>query len=181
MCIRDSCRGDGQSIENPCKPCTGNGVIEMTKSLDIKIPAGIDSGMRIRASGEGEVGANGGPRGDLYIFVNVKEHPKFERSDNDLLMTIPIHFTQAILGDEVEIEDLKGEQHKIKIPSGSQYGDTIKIKGVGIPDLRSKNAGNLIVDLKVEIPKKISKKQKELLADFVSEEDHKGFLGRLFS
>ncbi len=175
------CRGEGQTIENPCKPCTGSGVVEMTKSLDIKIPAGIDSGMRIRASGEGEVGANGGPRGDLYIFVNVNNHPNFERSDNDLLMNLPIHFTQAILGDEVEIEDLKGEKHKVKISSGSQYGDIVKIKGAGIPDLRSKSSGHLLVNLEVEIPKKVTKKQKELLGEFVKEEGNKSFFGRLFS
>ena len=160
-----SCGGSGKIITNPCKSCRGSGLLHTEKMVQVNIPAGISSGMRLVIRGEGEPGEQGGPPGDLYIQVMVREHPIFTREGNDIVCEFPISFTQAALGDEVDVPILKGTT-KMKIPAGTQPGQTFRLKGKGLVDVESRSLGDQYVMVKVVIPQKLTKKQKETLKEF---------------
>ncbi len=160
-----TCSGTGQKIESPCGTCRGQGVVRKQKTLSVKIPAGVDTGNRIRLSGEGEAGTRGGPNGDLYVEVHVKPHPIFERDGNDLYCEVPIDFATAALGGSIEVPTLGGKL-KIKIPAGTQTGKQFRLRGKGITAIRHGGAGDLICQVKLETPVNLSKKQKELLEEF---------------
>lgn len=166
------CGGEGKVLEKPCAECRGTGQTRKNRHIEVRIPAGIDSGSRLRIQGEGEPGIRGGAPGDLYITVMVKPHAHFKRDGYTLITTVDIDFVQAALGAELEIPLLGGASHRLVIPEGTQPGDTIMVKGKGVPYLHSHRQGDLRVVIKVSIPRKINKKQKELLQSF-REEDEK--------
>lgn len=159
------CGGLGEFIETPCPECSGEGRVEKEIQFEVKIPAGVDNGTRLRVSGKGEAGEKGASHGDLYVNIHVKKHKYFERRGNDIYVHVPIPFVTAALGGEVEVPTLKGNV-TIKIPSGTQGGKTFRLKGKGIPDLHGYSSGDENVIVQIDVPKKISKKQKELLEEF---------------
>lgn len=165
-----SCQGMGKIIKDPCKKCAGSGRIRKEKSLKVNIPAGVEEGTRIRLSGEGEVGMRGGPAGDLYIFLNVKPHPFFQREDADLHCRIPVPMTVAAMGGEIEAPTIEGGRVKVTIPAGTQSGRQFRLRGKGMSMMRSSNRGDMYVHAAVETPVNLSKKQKELLKQFAAEE-----------
>jgi len=167
------CQGEGKIIEKPCSACKGTGKVKKKRTINVKIPAGIDTGARLRMQGEGELGNNGGPSGDLYIMIVVQPHEKFAREGYTLITEVEIDFVQASLGAEIEIPLLGGMSHKLEIPSGSQPGDVLTIKGKGIPHLQGQRNGDLKVYLKIKIPTKLTKRQKELLMGFYDDHDNK--------
>lgn len=166
------CGGKGKIVEKPCKTCNGQGQVRATRRLNLRVPAGVDSGSRLRMQGEGEPGINGGPPGDLYIYVDVKPHKIFVRRGVDLFCEVPITFTQAALGDELEVPVMDGTG-SIKVPEGTQTGAQFTLKGKGVPHVRGHRRGDLIVTVKVSTPTKLSDKQRELLKKFGEEEDKK--------
>ncbi len=159
------CRGKGHYIPKPCKTCHGSGKLKEQKTLEIKIPAGIDDGMRVRSVGNGEPGINGGPSGDLYVEVHVKEHPLFERDGSDLHIQMPVSFATATLGGDIEVPTLGGRV-ELTIPEGTQTGKTFRLRGKGIKQLRSSLLGDLYVHVLLETPVKLSEEQKALLSQF---------------
>ncbi len=159
-----TCQGVGSVITDPCLKCKGEGRVLRQRTVDAKVPAGVEDGTRIRFSGLGEAGAHGGPAGDLYVVLHVKEHPFFEREGNDLHCVIPISFAQAALGTEIQVPTLEGE-HTLKVPDGTQSGTTIRIRGKGVPVLNSHGKGDLFVEVRVQTPGKLSKRQRELLQE----------------
>ena len=164
------CRGQGRMVKNPCKPCAGAGQIQKEKTLSVDIPAGVEEGTRIRLSGEGQGGLNGGPPGDLYIFLSVAQHPLFQRDAQNLHCMVPIGFATAALGGEIEVPTLAGARAKIAIPEGAQSGHPVRLRGKGMPVLKGHGHHcDLYVELRVETPVKLSKKQKELLRAFDAE------------
>lgn len=156
------CRGRGSVISDPCNNCSGSGLSHRTKTLSVKVPAGIDTGDRVRLSGEGEAGRNGGPAGDLYVEINVREHPIFERQGSDLACEIPVSFGTATLGGAVEAPTLNGEV-SLKIPAGTQSGKTFRLRGKGVTPVRGGNVGDLLCRVQVETPVNLTKEQKDLL------------------
>lgn len=161
----DRCRGTGQVIEKPCPTCRGAGSVRKTRSIKVKVPPGVDNGSRLRLAGEGEAGTRGGPPGDLYVYIHVKQHKLFRREGDDLICEIPLSFVQAALGDEIDVPTLEGKE-KLKIPEGTQPGTVFRIRGKGIPHLNGFGRGDQHVRIKVMIPGKLSEKQKELLREF---------------
>lgn len=159
------CHGQGKTISDPCGDCHGQGRIEERKTLSVKVPAGVDNGDRIRLSGEGEAGENGGPPGDLYVQMHVKPHAIFERQDSNLLCQVPISLTTAALGGELEVPTLNGRV-KLKIPSETQTGKMFRLKGKGVKPVRGGAVGDLLCKVVLETPVKLSSKQKELLKEF---------------
>lgn len=159
-----TCQGSGKIIPEPCTSCHGQGKIKSQKTLEIKIPAGIDDGMRIRSSGNGEPGVNGGPRGDLYIEIRIKPHEIFERDGDDLHCTVPISMTTAALGGEIEVPTLDGKA-AIDIPEGTQPGKQFRLRGKGIKGVRSSIAGDLYCHIQVEIPVKLTEFQRKTLKE----------------
>jgi molecular chaperone DnaJ len=159
-----SCNGRGEMIKNPCKSCRGSGRIEGSKVLSVKIPAGIDTGDRIRLNGEGEVGERGSPSGDLYVQISVKQHSIFKREENSLYCEVPISFVMAALGGDVEVPALDGRV-KLKIPSETQTGRLFRIRGKGVKSVRSASLGDLLCRVVVETPVNLSDRQKILLSD----------------
>jgi molecular chaperone DnaJ len=155
------CNGRGQIIRRPCKECKGEGYLRKERKLKISIPAGVDTGTRLRLSGEGQPGANGGPPGDLYVLLKVTEHPIFDRENDDLHCTVPINVAQAALGTEVDILTFDGLQN-VKVPEGSQKGSRIKLKGLGIPHVQGHGRGDLYVNIDVKVPTKLSRDQRKL-------------------
>ena len=151
-------------ITDPCSKCKGEGRVLRQRTVDAKVPAGVEDGTRIRFTGLGEGGAHGGPPGDLYVVLHVKEHPFFEREGNDLHCVIPISFTQAALGTEIQVPTLEGE-HTLKVPEGTQSGTTLRIRGKGVPVLNGHGKGDLFVEVRVQTPGKLSKRQRELLQE----------------
>ena len=141
------------------------------RQLTVRVPAGIQDGQSVRIRGEGEPGEDGGPRGDVYCRVRIKTHPFFQRHNNDLLLRLPISFTQAALGAEIEVPTLRGKA-KLTIPKGTQYGETFRMQGEGLPDLHGRHVGDQIVQVLVEVPRKMSKHQERLLREFAETEDH---------
>jgi molecular chaperone DnaJ len=162
------CHGAGRTINKPCRQCSGAGLVKSTRELSIDIPAGVDTGSRLRVSGEGEPGNSGGPRGDLYVFLQVAEHPIFHRDGVDLLCEVPVTLSQAALGDSVRVPTLDGHQADLKIPAGTQSGAMLRLRGQGIGDLRGYRKGDLIVRVVVETPAKLTRRQRELLNEFES-------------
>jgi molecular chaperone DnaJ len=165
------CRGTGKVITNPCKKCRGSGKVPKKRLVTIKIPAGVHEGQSVRVAGEGEPGFGGGPRGDLYCYVRLKEHPFLQRDGVNIVAAVPISFTQAALGGIVEVPSLNGMK-ELKIPPGTQTGDVFRIKGQGLPDIRTRQTGDELVQVIVEIPKKLNKQQEELLREFAKTEDN---------
>lgn len=161
----NSCRGAGQIITQQCKQCRGAGQVKTVKRVSVKIPAGVDHGSRLRLSGEGEGGLNGGPAGDLYVFIYVEPHDFFHRDNTDVICRIPISFIQAALGDEILIPTLTGEE-TLKIARGTQPGDTFRLPRQGIPSLRNGRRGDQIVQVQVKTPTRLTKKQERLLKEF---------------
>ena len=159
------CGGSGKVITDPCKACSGQGRIKQVKSINLKIPAGVDTGSRLRVSQEGEIGHYGGPRGDLYIYINVEEHPFFKRDGHDLYCEVPISFPQAALGAEIEVPTIDGNS-KIRVSAGTPSGRLFHLKGKGIPRLGAHGKGDQIVRVYVDVPKNLTQRQKELLEEF---------------
>lgn len=167
-----TCRGTGRIVKDPCENCDGAGRVEQEKTLEVKIPAGVETGSRLRVAGEGEAGANGGPSGDLYVVLNVKEHERFERQGSNLYSTFPLTFAQAALGTEVSIPTLgKDEDEKLKIPAGTQSGSIFRIKNKGMPILGGRGRGDLFVGASVVTPKSLTREQRKLLEQLAAIED----------
>jgi molecular chaperone DnaJ len=180
-----SCRGAGKIIRNPCKTCRGSGLVHKDRMLNVDVPPGVEEGTRIRLSGEGAAGVNGGPAGDLYIFLSVAEHPIFQRDGHDLHCRAPVSFVMAAMGGSIDVPTLDGGRSKVSIPEGTQPGRQFRLRGKGMPILRSAQKGDLYVELAVETPVKLTRRQKELLREFEAESqagtqpEAEGFLTRL--
>lgn len=179
------CRGEGMVISDPCPKCQGQGRIRKPVSLSVRIPPGVDNGSRLKLRGEGEAGFGGGPAGDLYVVVHVKEHALFVRQDNDIVIEVPVSFPQAALGSEIDVPTLDGKMN-VKIPAGTQSGKIFRLKGKGFTDLHGYGRGDQLVKITVETPRRLSAKQRELLEEFAraSGEDvnhplSKGFVDKL--
>jgi molecular chaperone DnaJ len=160
----NSCGGQGQIVKQVCKDCKGDGYRQTHKRLRVTVPAGIADGNRLRVAGEGQPGGNGGPNGDLYIFFTVKEHPVFERHENDLHLSVPITVAQAALGDEIEVPTLEGP-HELKIPEGTQSGTQLRVRGKGVPEVQGRGRGDLVIHVEVKIPSKLTKDQRRLFEE----------------
>lgn len=165
-----NCAGKGQIIKNPCKKCHGAGRVEKEKTLEIKIPAGVETGSRLRVNGEGEAGVNGGPTGDLYVVLHVAEHETFERQGANLYSAVPVTFAQAALGAEIKVKTLEGEED-LKIPAGTQTGTVFRIKSQGMPALGGRGKGDLFVAVTLITPKTLTKEQRKLLEQLAEIED----------
>ena len=182
------CQGNGKRIISPCGECRGSGFQTKTSSITVKIPPGIDTGMRLRVSGEGEGGSNGGPAGDLYVFVEVKEHEYFKREEFDLVFTLKLGIAQAILGSQIQVDCFEAEPRNIEIPAGVQPGQRIVVHGAGVPKLEKygKGKGDLVIEIQVEIPTKVSKEAEEHLRAFAQKHGENvkgsgsGFFERIF-
>jgi molecular chaperone DnaJ len=179
------CRGEGSIISDPCPKCQGQGRVRKLQSLSVRIPPGVDNGSRLKLRGEGEAGFGGGPAGDLYVVVHVREHAIFARQDNDVIVEVPVSFPQAALGAEIEVPTLDGKV-KFKIPSGTQSGKVFRLKAKGFTDLHGYGRGDELVKIVVETPKRLNARQRELLEEFakISGEDvshplSKGFVDKL--
>ncbi len=173
----ERCHGKGKVIEKPCKKCSGNGRIRKKTTIEVTIPAGIDDGQILNVRGKGNAGSNGGPSGDLHLYVNVRPHPIFERKGDDVWCELPVTFTQAALGAEVVVPTLYGKV-SYSIHEGTQPGDVFKLKGKGIAHLHSKGMGDQFVKVSIEVPRNISSKQKELLKQFEESLDDKNYQKR---
>ena len=161
-----TCGGLGQTIKNPCKTCHGAGRIEKERTLSVNIPAGVETGTRIRLAGEGEAGLRGGPSGDLYIFIEVREHALFQREGVNLYCRIPVSVTTAALGGEVEVPTIDGGRSRVKIPAGSQTGKQMRLRSKGMAALRGGGSGDMLIEISVETPVNLTSRQRELLREF---------------
>ncbi|MBL4915777.1 molecular chaperone DnaJ [Szabonella alba] len=161
-----TCNGMGQTIKNPCKVCHGAGRVEQDRALSVNIPAGVETGTRIRLAGEGEAGLRGGPSGDLYIFIEVKEHAIFQRESVHLFCRVPVSMPTAAMGGEVEVPTIDGGKSRVKVPPGSQTGKQMRLRGKGMPALRGGGSGDMLIELAVETPVNLTSRQKELLREF---------------
>ncbi|MDX2263972.1 MAG: molecular chaperone DnaJ [Hyphomicrobiales bacterium] len=161
-----ACQGRGEVIENPCQGCAGAGRVNRERKLSVTIPAGVEDGTRIRLAGEGEAGMRGGPAGDLYIFLSIAPHDIFQRDGADLFCRVPITMITAALGGQIEAPTIDGGRTKLKIPEGTESGKQFRIRGKGMPVLRQKIVGDLNIQVEVETPQNLSRKQKELLREF---------------
>ena len=159
-----ACQGAGSVVSDPCTRCKGEGRTVQSKSVEAKIPAGVEDETRIRFTGLGEAGLHGGPAGDLYVVLHVKDHPFFERQGNDLHCVVPVSFTQAALGAEIKVPTLEGE-HNLKVPESTQSGAVLKIRNKGVPVLNGHGKGDLFVEVRVQTPSKLTKRQRELLEE----------------
>jgi molecular chaperone DnaJ len=166
------CRGEGRVVSHPCSECRGRKQVVDSKRVSLKIPAGVDNGSKLRLSGEGEPGVHGGGAGDLYVFLHVKPHEYFERRGNDVICKVELSFVQAALGDEVNVPTLEAED-TITVPRGTQYGDTFRLAGQGVPSLRTRIRGDQIVQVELRTPKHLNKRQEELLREFSKIESEK--------
>ncbi|MFC0685212.1 MULTISPECIES: molecular chaperone DnaJ [Sphingomonadaceae] len=180
-----TCHGRGEVIEKPCRACGGEGRVDRPQTLEVEIPPGVDSGTRIRLAGKGEAGPFGAPPGDLYIFLHVKRHKVFERDGTSLLTQVPITFTTAALGGSIEIPGIDGETISLDIPAGIQSGKQLRKRGAGMPVLQGRGRGDLVIEITVETPTKLSARQKEILRELQSTETgeecpgSKGFFDRI--
>ncbi len=174
-----TCSGVGQIIKNPCQTCGGAGREQKERSLSVNIPAGVETGTRIRLAGEGEAGLRGGPAGDLYIFIEVTEHNLFERDGVDLYCRVPVSMTTAAIGGDVEVPTIEGGRSRVKVPAGSQSGRQMRLRAKGMPALRGGGQGDMFIELAVETPVNLTGKQKELLREFekLSEENNPNLSG----
>jgi len=160
------CQGRGQMIETPCSSCSGQGRVQKERTLSVNIPQGVEDGTRIRLAGEGEAGVQGGPAGDLYIFLSLAQHQFFQRDGADLHCRVPVSMVTAAMGGEFEVPTIDKGKTKVKVPSGTQSGRRVRISAKGMPVLRSRQMGDMYVQVVVETPQNLTKKQKELLAEF---------------
>lgn len=160
------CQGKGEVISDPCEDCHGQGRVTRERSLSVDIPAGIEDGVRIRLAGKGEAGARGGPAGDLYIFISVKPHPFFQRDGADLFCRIPVSMTTAALGGQFEVTALDGSKSRVKVPEGTQTGKQFRMRSKGMPVMRTTNTGDLYIQIVIETPQNLSRRQRELLEEF---------------
>ncbi|MDY6968882.1 MAG: molecular chaperone DnaJ [Spirochaetota bacterium] len=175
------CRGQGKIITSHCKTCNGKGLIGKKRKITVKIPQGVESGSRLKITGEGEQGANNGPRGDLYVFIHINKHQIFERHGNDLLSTVDISFPLACLGGEIEVPTISGKKAKMKIPAGTENDQIFRLKGNGIPFLGSYGKGDQLIKVNIMVPKKLTPRQKELLQEFAkSSGDNASYSSRQF-
>ena len=161
-----TCSGIGQIIKNPCKACGGQGRVEKDRALSVNIPAGVETGTRIRLSGEGEAGLRGGTSGDLYIFIEVRDHDIFQREGNNLFCRVPVSMTSAALGGDIEVPTIDGGRSRVKIPSGSQSGRQMRLRNKGMPSIKSSQTGDMFIELAIETPVNLTSRQKELLREF---------------
>lgn len=164
-----SCQGRGQVISDPCKDCGGQGRVTKERTLSVNIPAGVEDGTRIRLSSEGEAGLRGGPSGDLYIFLSVRPHEFFQRDGADLFCKIPVSMTVAAMGGDIEVPTIDGKKMRVSVPEGTQTGKQVRLKGKGMPVLRSSQMGDMYIQVAVETPVNLSKRQRELLKEFEKE------------
>ncbi|RGP37395.1 molecular chaperone DnaJ [Pseudotabrizicola alkalilacus] len=169
-----TCNGMGQIIKNPCRACGGQGRVEKERALSVNIPAGVETGTRIRLAGEGEAGLRGGPSGDLYIFIEVREHALFQRDGAHLFCRVPVSMTTAAIGGEVEVPTIDGGRSRVKVPAGAQSGKQLRLRAKGMPALRGGGTGDMLIELAVETPVNLTTRQKELLREFekLSEENN---------
>ncbi len=180
-----TCHGRGEVIEKPCRACGGEGRVDKPQTLEVNIPPGVDTGTRIRLAGKGEAGPFGAPAGDLYIFIHIRRHAMFERDGTTLITRVPITFTTAALGGEIEIPGLDGEHHTISIPAGIQSGKQLRKRGAGMPVLQARGRGDMVMEIMVETPTKLTSRQKELLRELQATEtgeecpQSKGFFDRI--
>jgi molecular chaperone DnaJ len=180
-----TCHGRGEVIESPCRKCGGEGRVDARKSITVEIPPGVDEGTRIRVAGKGEAGPNGAAAGDLYIFIHVSRHKVFEREGTTLFCRAPISFTTAALGGEIAIPGMDGNKHEVAIPEGIQSGKQLRVRGAGMPVLQGRGRGDLVIQIDVETPTRLSKQQKEILQQFRETEtgdecpQSQGFFGKL--
>lgn len=166
------CRGNGKVITAPCDDCDGSGALPREVLLDVSIPAGVDDGMRVRLANEGQASPDGGPAGDAYCFIQVRQHSMFRREGSDLILQVPLSYSQAVLGTEIEIPTLAGRR-TLKVPHGTQSGEVFSMRGEGMPDPRNGLKGDLLVQTFIEIPKKVNAKQEELLRQLAElDEEH---------
>ena len=161
-----TCSGMGQIVQNPCRTCGGAGRQQKDRALSVNIPAGVETGTRIRLSGEGEAGLRGGPTGDLYIFIEVADHALFQRDGIDLFCRVPVSMTKAALGGEIEVPTIDGGRSRVKVPEGSQSGRQMRLRAKGMPQLRGAGVGDMYIELAVETPVKLTAEQKDLLRKF---------------
>lgn len=176
-----SCGGEGRVITDPCTKCKGQGKVRKERTVKLKVPAGVDTGIRLRVTGEGEAGTQGGPPGDLYVVLTVEPHPFFKRKGNDLLCEVPISFVQACLGGEIEVPTID-ENETIRIPAGTPSGRVFHLRGKGVPKLGGYGKGDQFVTVFIDVPRKLTSRQKELLAEFaeISGDDiSKGFMDKI--
>jgi molecular chaperone DnaJ len=180
-----NCHGRGQSIDSPCASCAGSGRVTRERTLAVNIPAGVEDGTRIRLAGEGEAGVRGGPAGDLYIFLSIGSHPFFQREGADLHCRVPVSMVTAAVGGEFEVPTIDGGKTSVKVPEGTQSGRRFRLQGKGMPVLRARQRGDMYVQVVVETPQKLTKKQRELLAEFdrlsssETQPESSGFLGKV--
>jgi molecular chaperone DnaJ len=161
-----NCQGRGEVIDTPCPSCNGTGRVTRERTLSVTIPAGVEDGTRIRLAGEGEAGLRGGPAGDLYIFLSIKPHEFFQRDGADLFCRVPIAMTTAALGGQIEVPTIDGGKTRVKVPEGTESGKQFRLRSKGMPVLRSKQHGDLYIQVEVETPKSLTRKQRELLKEF---------------
>src|ERR1700729_1096613 len=179
------CQGRGQMIEDPCPSCSGTGRMTRERTLSVNIPQGVEDGTRIRLAGEGEAGLRGGPAGDLYIFLSLGAHPFFQRDGADLHCRMPISMVAAALGSDFEVPTIDGGKTRVKVPEGTQSGRRLRLQGKGMPVLRSRQSGDMYVQVMVETPQKLTKKQRDLLAEFdrlssaETQPESAGFFGKV--
>ncbi|MEM6851678.1 MAG: DnaJ C-terminal domain-containing protein, partial [Pseudomonadota bacterium] len=164
-----TCHGTGRVISDPCPACDGAGRVQRTRTLSVDVPAGVEEGTRIRVSGEGEAGRNGGPNGDLYIFISIAEHDLFERDGRDLYCRMPVSIVTAALGGEIEAPTVDGGRVKVRVPEGAQSGRRFRLRSKGMSALQTEERGDMFIELAVETPVKLNARQKELLREFAEE------------
>jgi molecular chaperone DnaJ len=180
-----NCQGRGQSIDSPCAACSGSGRVTRERTLSVNIPAGVEDGTRIRLAAEGEAGVRGGPPGDLYIFLSIGSHPFFQREGADLHCRVPVSLVTAAIGGEFEVPTIDGGKTRVKVPEGTQSGRRFRLSGKGMPVLRARQSGDMYVQVVVETPQNLTKKQRELLAEFdrlsstATQPESAGFLGKV--
>lgn len=182
-----TCAGQGRVIRSPCRTCHGSGTVQRERSLQVTIPAGVEDGTRIRLAGEGEAGAQGAPAGDLYVHVAIRPHGFFQRDGANILMRVPLRMTQATLGGDVEVPVIDGTRAKVKIPPGTQTGDQFRLRGKGFSVLRSAVRGDMYIQVSVETPQNLTRRQRELLEEFEAEgqkqekgsPEHEGFFAKV--
>ncbi|MFQ5956448.1 MAG: molecular chaperone DnaJ [Candidatus Brocadiales bacterium] len=165
------CGGLGKIIEHPCQMCRGSGRVAKRHHINVQVPPGVEDGVRLRVTGQGEAGENGAPSGDLYCDIHVRPHPIFQRRGSDIICELPVSFAQAALGSEADVPTLRGTATTVKIPRGTQHGDVITLRGEGLPSMHGWGKGNLLVQIAVDVPVKLTKKQEELLREFASMEN----------
>jgi molecular chaperone DnaJ len=179
------CRGAGQTIRSPCRGCAGAGRVARTRELEIRVPPGVEDGMQLRLEGQGEAGPSGGEPGDLFCVLRVREHPIFAREGDDLHCHVPVSFPQAARGASIEVPALPAGTTRMKVPSGTQPGQVLRLRGQGLPNVRGYGRGDLLVHLDLEVPSRLTRRQEELLEEFARIEEknvspaRKGFLDRL--